>query len=144
MSPRGQCVILVVEDDEQVRNLLVEVLTDAGYTVISTADGRHALEVAAGTKIDLLLTDLILPGGLSGVEVASKLSADDPNMKLLVMSGYGADFAEKRLSELFVAGIDEIMLEKPVKPDRLLDAVKRALSGIGQLLYRRSSRSEEM
>ncbi len=82
--------ILVVEDDAEVRRIAVSMLEDLGYQVLQAADAAAALAVtAAAAKIDLLLTDAVLPQGLSGRELAETIRARRPGTKVLYMSGYG-------------------------------------------------------
>jgi CheY-like chemotaxis protein len=86
---RGE-TILVCEDDPDVRAYSVEVLRELGYVVIEAADGAEAvrlLETATG-KIDLLFTDVVLPGGMSGAVVAEKARAISPELPVLFTTGY--------------------------------------------------------
>ena len=87
--PRGNEAILVAEDEETIRSLVTAVLEGCGYTVIAASSGEEAM--AAGLKekrtIDLLLTDVVMPG-ISGVDLAAKLAASRPGLKVLFMSGY--------------------------------------------------------
>jgi CheY-like chemotaxis protein/two-component sensor histidine kinase len=85
-------VVLVVEDDEQVGNYTVEALRELGYTVRRAADGASALRtINSGDPIDLLFTDVILPGGISGRQLADDAIAQRPNLKVLYASGYAWD-----------------------------------------------------
>jgi len=86
---RGQETILVVEDEEGVRKLVIEVLKRAGYNVISASDGADALRVAGEYKetIDLLVTDVVLPK-MGGSAVARELKRLRPTLRVLFMSGY--------------------------------------------------------
>jgi CheY-like chemotaxis protein len=85
-------VILVVEDDDTVRANTVEILRDLGYSVLEAADGNAALEICAGTAdIDLLFTDIVLRGELSGREVAEKFVHRRPQTKVLYTTGYSRD-----------------------------------------------------
>jgi CheY-like chemotaxis protein len=81
--------ILVVEDDSDVRELTVTLLDTLGYNVLEAMDGPSALRVLEnGVGFDLLLTDVILPGGLSGPEIAAKATESRPDIKVLFMTGY--------------------------------------------------------
>ena len=85
----GHETILVLEDDPDVRELTVLQLKSLGYTVLQAHDGNSALEVLGQEgKIDLLLSDVVLPGGMRGPEVAIKAKEDQPDLKVLFMSGY--------------------------------------------------------
>ena len=81
--------ILVVEDDEQVRLISAETLRDLGYHVLEASDGPSALRVVEqGNKIDLLFTDVVLPGGMTGADVAAAARNIRPALKVLFTTGY--------------------------------------------------------
>ncbi len=88
-APRGTETILVVEDDDNVRDLAARILESLGYKVLEAPDGEHALHSAKVYEgpIDLLLTDVVMPK-MRGREVSEKLSAVRPELKVLFMSGY--------------------------------------------------------
>jgi PAS domain S-box-containing protein len=88
----GSETILLVEDEEIVRELAREMLERIGYTVLVAADGAEALEVAAANegRIDALVTDVVMPGA-SGPTIAAKLVARDPSLRVLFTSGYAED-----------------------------------------------------
>ena len=108
--------VLVVEDEEVVRRLLRQVLEQAGYDVLEAADGAEALSLATMCRVDLLLTDMTMPG-LNGREVAERLRAGRPDLKVIYMSGY-ADAALEQ-------GVE--VLEKPFTFDVLTAKVGRVL-----------------
>jgi PAS domain S-box-containing protein len=83
----GNETILVAEDVTAVRRFLVEMLTEAGYRVLAAESGEEALELAPTEHIDLLLSDVVMPG-ISGAELAARLTAAYPDLKVLLMSGY--------------------------------------------------------
>jgi len=88
--PGGKEIILVVEDDPLVRNLTHATLSRYGYEVLEAGNGREALQIwdrEAG-RIDLLLTDMVMPGGLSGRQLAARLRETKPTLKVIYMSGY--------------------------------------------------------
>ena len=87
--PRGSETILLVEDEQSLRELNGQLMRTLGYTVIEAAYGPQALELASAhaEKIDLLLTDVVMPG-MSGRELAERLSLSRPETKVLYMSGY--------------------------------------------------------
>ena len=98
----GGCeTILIVEDEEMLRELAREILKDAGYQILEATSGREALEVwrQHGGKIDLLLTDMVMPEGVSGVELAERLVAETPQLKVIFMSGYTSDDVNPELLE---------------------------------------------
>jgi PAS domain S-box-containing protein len=90
-APLKSAVILVVEDDEAVRQIVVEHLNESGYTVLQAQDGAAGLAViASGMDIDLLLTDIGLPG-MTGRELAQAARIARPDLKLVYMTGYDAN-----------------------------------------------------
>jgi CheY-like chemotaxis protein len=81
--------ILVVEDDDGVRTYSVETLRELGYRVLEAHDGPSALRLLEGqSRIDLLFTDVVLPGGMTGAQVASQMRALRPGLKVLFTTGY--------------------------------------------------------
>ncbi|MCH8135364.1 MAG: response regulator [Proteobacteria bacterium] len=87
--PSGNETILVVEDDAAVLRLAVNLLEPLGYRVLTADSGPTALTVLkAGEHIDLLFTDMIMPGGMTGAELASQASKHNPKLKVLFTSGY--------------------------------------------------------
>jgi PAS domain S-box-containing protein len=89
----GDETILICEDDEDVRAYSVEALRELGYRVLEAADGRAALRLLAENAegIDLLFTDIVLPGGMSGAAVAEKARAIRPGLPVLFTTGYARD-----------------------------------------------------
>ncbi len=91
-SGRGQ-VVLVVDDEDMVRELIAESLADSGYTPLQAADGLAALKLLqSNARIDLLMTDVGLPGGMNGRQVAEAARAVRPALQVLFITGY-ADFS---------------------------------------------------
>ena len=88
--PRGNATVLVVEDEPGVREIAVTILSDLGYRVLEAADGEEGLRVfgAHTPDIDLLLTDVVLPGKLRGRALAERITAIRPDVGVLYMSGY--------------------------------------------------------
>ena len=124
--PRGQGeTILVIEDDPDVRMLAEIMLGNLGYNVICAEDAHVARKVVIRkSDIDLVLSDVILPGGTSGPAFAEEIKASNPEMKVIFMSGYPAE-AAKRNGFL---GSDGVLLNKPFRVAQLARAVKKALS----------------
>jgi PAS domain S-box-containing protein len=98
----GRETVLVAEDEEALRQVVVQVLKLHGYTVLEAASGRDALEVweQAGRPVDLLLTDLVMPGGVMGSELAERLTQQCPGLKVIYTSGYSPGMAGKDASLL--------------------------------------------
>jgi CheY-like chemotaxis protein len=83
---------LLVEDDEKVRRLVLSQLKSLGYHVLEARNGVQALEILAqGDPIDLLFTDVVMPGGISGRQLADAARQRRPNLKVLFTSGYTED-----------------------------------------------------
>jgi CheY-like chemotaxis protein len=90
--PGGRETILVVEDDRLVRNYVEAQLASLGYSTLAAANATEALErVKAGTQFDLLFTDVIMPGGMNGRELADRIARLRPGTKVLFTSGYTED-----------------------------------------------------
>ncbi|MCP9487039.1 MAG: PAS domain S-box protein [Gaiellaceae bacterium MAG52_C11] len=123
LDETGSETILLVEDEDVVRTLAQRVLERCGYTVIACANGSEAIELAErdSRRIDLLLTDVVMPG-LRGPEVAARVAASRPAIEVLYMSGY----ADQAL--LGVAAFDEsALIAKPFAVDALAHRVREAL-----------------
>jgi PAS domain S-box-containing protein len=122
--PGGSETILVVEDDEMLRDLVVRMLQDAGYQVIEAKNAETALDIVKASKagIDLLLTDAIMPGK-SGAELLQQAKLIRPELHSLLMSGYTGDLVALRGGRLPQAAF----LEKPFTRRLLLGKVRSAL-----------------
>ncbi len=117
----GNESILVVEDEPAVRALAMKILGAKGYRVQEASSGAAALELyrqQAG-KFDLLLTDLIMPGGVSGAQLAAQLRTEQPGLRVIYMSGYRGDLAGVG------AGVN--FLQKPFDPAHLAKVVRACL-----------------
>ena len=116
--------ILLVDDDQNLRNMLAEILRDSDYTVITAGNAGEALPLGEHYRgdIDMLITDMVMPG-MSGVELADKLKAVRPDMPVLLMSGYGDG---ELISRGLTIGNAEL-LPKPFAPGKLLETVNRML-----------------
>ncbi len=120
----GTETILVLEDDPDVRELTVLQLKSLGYNVLQAHDGNSALEVLDREPgIDLLLSDVVLPGGLRGPEVAVKARETKPTLNVLFMSGYTQNALESH-TEL---GEAALLLNKPFRKKDLAEKVREAI-----------------
>ncbi|GAA0431061.1 hypothetical protein Aca07nite_17640 [Actinoplanes capillaceus] len=122
---RGE-TLLVVEDEDALRDVAGRILTGAGYRVLAAEGGVQALELAAGHegRIDLLVSDVVMPGML-GKELAERLVVARPGTRVLYMSGY----AQPVLASQGTLDPGVALLEKPFTADDLLVAVRRRLDG---------------
>lgn len=122
--PTGSETILVVEDESAVRQLTRRLLQSYGYKVEEAASGREALELWSGKldKIDLLLTDMVMPHGLNGRDLAEKLLCKKPSLRVLFMSGYTGDNYNTSPEKL--ARLGHRFIQKPFSPRDLLKTVR--------------------
>jgi PAS domain S-box-containing protein len=122
--PQGGGVVLLVEDEEGVRSLSRRILERRGYTVLAARDAAEARQLFAGNgnRVDLLLTDVVMPHE-SGRELAEALLPLQPDLRVVFMSGYTDDALIRHgvLEDRFR------LLEKPFAPDGLVQAVREAL-----------------
>jgi CheY-like chemotaxis protein len=118
----GSETILVAEDEQILRDLIEVVLRRLGYTVLLAADGSAAIEIARSRSIDVLVTDVVMPGQ-SGFELAKSIRAISPATRVLMMSGYTSAALEPHG---LVEGDD--LLQKPFTTDRLAQAIRASLA----------------
>ena len=125
----GTETVLVVEDEQVVRQIAVECLAIAGFTVLSAASGHEALEICRreADEIHLLLTDVVMPG-ISGRELAERLKTLRPRMRVLYMSGYTDDAV--LLEGIQISGVP--LLQKPFRLADLTRKVREVLDSAPQ------------
>jgi len=123
-DPIPSAVILVVDDEEDIRQLLGYALRQAGFTVLVSKHGQEALSLiqARSGKVDLVLSDVMMPE-LDGPMLARRLSEDWPAIPILFMTGYPAEMLAS--AELLPAGIPRI--EKPFSMAALVRTIRSAL-----------------
>jgi PAS domain S-box-containing protein len=123
----GTETILVVDDEDPVRNIMTDLLTQAGYKVLTASSGREALEVYQShqKEISLVLLDLIMPE-MGGKECGRKLLSMDPNATIVVCSGYTSE----ALARGYTVSGAKAFLEKPYEPVALLDLIRKVLDGV--------------
>jgi len=124
-SLQGSESILLVEDESMVQELAHRVLVNDGYTVMVTHDSQKALEICEQYQgsIHLLVTDVVIPGEMSGRELAERLVLLNPEMKVLYISGY----PDKAIAHHGVLEAGMAFLEKPFTPDSLTRKVREVL-----------------
>jgi PAS domain S-box-containing protein len=125
LVPGGRETVLVVEDDPRVRRVTVARLRDAGYRVLEASSGSEALtQLRQHPNVDLLFTDVVMPGGMSGDQLARQVRAERPAIKVLLTSGY---------AEPLVAGRDQAesgsWLRKPYTAADLAAVIRQLLDG---------------
>ena len=119
--PHGAETILLVEDDPAVRALARRTLTDLGYTVLPAVDGVEALRLARGARVDLILSDIVMPR-MSGPQLVQRFLAEYPAPVIVFMSGYADEalMAEGRM-------ISYALLRKPFTPAALARTIRQAM-----------------
>lgn len=117
--------ILVVDDDPLVREVMRMFLSLTGYTVLEASEGREALAIweVRRAEIDLLITDMVMPGDLSGLQLAERVLADKPGVKAIITSGYSINSMD------FVKASEPRMvyLPKPYDQKTLISMVRTCL-----------------
>ena len=119
-------VVLIIDDDPTVRMLVAEVLGELGYAVMEAADGPSGLKILdSEARLDLLITDVGLPGGMNGRQVADAARVRRPNLKILFITGYAenAVIGKRRLGEgMFV-------VTKPFQLENLAQRIREIITG---------------
>lgn len=128
--PKGTETILLVEDDRCVRQMVCATLHRFGYKLVEASDGIEALRLWAkySHRIDLLLTDMIMPGGISGQELAQYLRRSRPNLKVILTSGYSTALSRQSDPQ----SIHTRFLAKPYLQEMLIHTVRDCLDGVPQ------------
>ena len=114
---QGTGTVLIVEDEESVGQLISYIFSNHGFNVLNALDGHQALRLwqENSDKITLLFTDMVMPGGISGYELAQKILADQPDLPVIYSSGYSKDILSKNIT--FQEGFN--YLPKPYRPAQL-------------------------
>jgi CheY-like chemotaxis protein len=125
---KGHETILVVEDDPMVKGLVTKHLRELGYRILEASDGPKAQRILAGAEaIDLLLTDVVLPGSMTGGQLADVARQLRPNLKILFSSGY----TQHAIAHQGKLEPDVEFLPKPFRRAELADKVRAVLDGTG-------------
>jgi CheY-like chemotaxis protein len=119
-------LLLVIDDDDQIRRLAKEILVNAGYAVTEARDGQEGLSVCQERSIDLVIMDIFMPNK-EGLESIKELRQEFPDIKVLAMSGSVPRFALDVLAVAKKFGAHQI-LRKPFDVETLLETVKATLS----------------
>jgi CheY-like chemotaxis protein len=122
----GSETILVVEDEMVLREMAREFLTGCGYNILEAGSGREALQIWGRhrTEIDLLLTDMKMPEGISGMELAEKMIAEQPTLRVIFTSGYSDDIVSPEM----LARTNAKFLPKPYAYADLTRLVRETLN----------------
>ncbi|HUD49646.1 MAG TPA: response regulator [Candidatus Baltobacteraceae bacterium] len=128
--PKGMETVLLVEDEQALRSITRRILERSGYHVLEAGSGPEALKIweSAGSKVDLLLTDVIMPEGITGRKLAEDLLGKKKSLKVIFQSGYGGDVMCDG-SEI-LRQTNSYFLQKPCTPRTLLCALRRCLDGL--------------
>lgn len=124
--PRGQGeTIFVVEDEPAVRSVVEVTLKSLGYTVITAGSGPEALELwpSHAERINLLMTDIVMPGGINGIALAARLMKENPSLKVIYTSGYSTEITEGH----FDLPPKTRFLQKPYLVETLASVVRSCL-----------------
>jgi CheY-like chemotaxis protein len=114
--------ILLVEDEPQLRRFVLTQLKGLGYSVLEAEAGSAALEILRSEPhIDLLFTDLLMPGGMSGFDLVKHARELNPDLKVLLTTGYAAE------ADSMLADVKEPILKKPYKRQQLAQALRSVL-----------------
>lgn len=114
--------ILVVEDEILIRLLLADSLREAGFDVIQAATADEALDVLKSSqRVDLVATDVRMPGSVDGLGLASRLRADWPHLKVIVLSGHLVRLPRADLADAFI--------QKPFLAKAVITAIRQLLQG---------------
>jgi CheY-like chemotaxis protein/anti-sigma regulatory factor (Ser/Thr protein kinase) len=118
--------VLVVDDEEQFRDIVAEILQSGGYEIHQASDGDTALQIISQGNIDVVITDLGM-SGLSGWELADRIYFEHPEIKIIMATGWGANLEQETLQVHHVSGL----ICKPFRVNEILSAVERAIADKG-------------
>ncbi|MBV1916293.1 MAG: PAS domain S-box protein [Pseudomonadales bacterium] len=115
----GDETILIVDDEPAIRDISRELLTDKGYKVLCVGNGKEALEVLQNTDVDLLISDVIMPG-MDGYQLARKVKLQFPHVKIQLVSGFTGDYQPDEMD----LNLQQSLLTKPVGSVMLLQRIR--------------------
>jgi len=121
----GAETILIVEDEEVLREMARDILKDCGYRLLEASNGKEALDIwrKSSKEIDMLLTDMVMPDGVSGVDLAEQVLVDRPDLKIIFTSGYSST----EISPDLLSRSQARFLQKPYSHTTLARAVRECL-----------------
>ena len=122
-EPGGQETILIVEDNDGLRQVVVRQLKGLGYRHFEAANGQEALDILENHDVDLLFTDVVMPGGMSGYDLAKTTAARWPELKIVMTSG----FPEAKLNISGAPPANMRLLNKPYRRHELAEILRKAL-----------------
>lgn len=120
---RKPAVVLIAEDDKEMRSLLCDALNDLGISIREAADGDEALRVVLDVRPSLILTDLRMPAG--GLDYLSRLRTFAPGVPMILLTSFGDS---KTKADALALGVDAYF-DKPVRLSELREAIQRLLEG---------------
>ena len=122
---RGNERVLLVEDDAFIRSMLTRFLQREGYRITAAMDGPSALEAwaTAQGQFDLLITDMVMPNGLSGAQLAERLRGQNPRLKAILISGYSPELLDADAEQLRSIR----MLMKPFTHEKIIETMREVL-----------------
>ena len=120
--------VLVIDDEDMIREIIKTVLTEAGYQVAGAANGAEGLKLLESQPVDLIITDILMPEK-EGIETIIETRKSHPNIKIVAISGGGRARNFHPLKIASKIGVD-MTLPKPFEPDELLAVVKKIFDDI--------------
>jgi CheY-like chemotaxis protein len=117
--------ILIIDDDDQIRGMIRQMLMREGYEVVEASNGKQGAQIFREKPADLVITDLIMPQK-DGIEIIMELRRDYPALKIIAISGGGRGAPELYLKEARLLGA-HLVLRKPFERQELLEAVRKLL-----------------
>ena len=123
-APAGRGTVLLVDDEEGVVGATTRILTAGGYHVLGAPNALEATKVFETTPVDILVTDVIMPGGVSGKDLADRLRQVEPDLPVIFMSGYSAEM----IFERGVLSPSTQLVKKPFAAAEILQAIADAVA----------------
>ena len=122
-------VILIIDDDDQFRQMLRQMLERAGYEVVEASDGKEGLKLFRENQVDLVITDIFMPEK-EGLEVIMEFRRNFPDKKIIAISGGYRKISPEETLQMSEAFGAKYSFKKPVEREKLLEAIKELLQEI--------------